>query len=66
MQDEKALETGDAARMRAWLEGVGGNIFLGEGKLKSVKVSKKGNKLRLVVKKKSKKKDKGVNQPTTA
>ncbi|WP_281806155.1 hypothetical protein [Methylocystis echinoides] len=63
MQDEKAPETGDAARMRAWLEGVGGNLFLGEGKLKSVKISKKGTKLTLVVKKK---KDKLASQSTTA
>ncbi len=65
MQDEKALETADASRMRAWLEGVGGNIFIGEGKLKAVKISKKGNKLTLVVKK-NKKKDKGANRPTSA
>ncbi len=65
MQDEKALETGDAARMHAWLEGVGGNVFIGEGKLKSVKISRKGNKLRLVIKK-GKKKDKIANQTTTA
>ncbi|WP_363345829.1 hypothetical protein [Methylocystis echinoides] len=65
MQDEKGLETPDVARMRAWLEGVGGNIFVGDGKLKSVKISKKGNKLTLVVKK-NKKKDKLANQPTNA
>jgi hypothetical protein len=50
--------------MRTWLEGVGGNLFVGEGKLKSVKISRKGNKLTLVVKK-NKKKDKMLSQPTT-
>lgn len=65
MQDEKALETADASRMRTWLDGVGGNIFIGEGKLKTVKISKKGNKLTLVVKK-NKKKDKSATEPTTA
>lgn len=65
MQEEKAPETADALRMRAWLEGVGGNIFIGEGKLKSVKISRKGKKLTLVVKR-NKKKVKGANQPTAA
>jgi hypothetical protein len=67
IQEEKALETQDAARMRAWLEDVGGNIFLGEGRLKSAKVSKKGDKLTLVVKKgKKKKKNETADQGTTA
>jgi hypothetical protein len=65
MQDEKALKTTDAASLRAWLEGVGGNLFVGEGKIKSVKISKKGNKLTLVVKKNTKK-AKMASQPTTA
>jgi hypothetical protein len=65
MQDKKGLEAPDAARMRAWLEGVGGNMFIGDGKLKSVKISKKGNKLTLVVKK-GRKKGKVVGQPTAA
>jgi hypothetical protein len=65
MQDEKAIETTDAARMRVWFEDVGGNLFVGDGKLKSVKISKSGNKLTLVVKK-NKKKGKIANQPTTA
>jgi hypothetical protein len=65
MKVEKTLEGADTARMRAWFEGVGGNIFVGEGKLKLVKVSKKGNKLTLVVKK-NRKKDKVASQPTTA
>jgi hypothetical protein len=67
IQEEKALETQDATRMRAWLEDVGGNIFLGEGRLKSAKVSKKGDKLTLVVKKgKKKKKNETADQGTTA
>jgi hypothetical protein len=65
MKVEKTLEGADTARMRAWFEGVGGNIFVGEGRLKLVKVSKKGNKLTLVVKK-SRKKDKVASQPATA
>ncbi len=66
MQDEKALETTDASRMRAWLDGVGGNISIGAGKLKTVKVSKKGNKLTLVLKKNKNKDNKGADEPTTA
>lgn len=54
MQDDRPQTQTDADRMRAWLDAVGGNIFIGEGRLKSVKVSKKGNKLTLVVKKKKK------------
>jgi hypothetical protein len=65
MQNEKALENAAAARMSAWLEGAGGNIFVGDAKVKSVKISKKGNKLTLVVKK-SKKKTKIADQSTTA
>ncbi len=65
MQDENALETKDVSRVRAWLEGVGGNIFIGEGKLKTVKISKRGNKLTLGVKK-NRKKDKSSNEPATA
>ena len=63
MQDENAVETDDAARMRAWLEGVGGNVVVGEAKLRSVKISKTGNKLTIVVKK-SKKKEKSPAQRT--
>lgn len=48
MQGERSQKPTDAAR--AWLEGVGGNLIVGEGKLKSVKVSKKGNRITLVLK----------------
>lgn len=47
--------TDDAARMRTWLEDAGGAISLGGVRLKSVKVSKNGKKLTLVIKKKGKK-----------
>jgi hypothetical protein len=63
MQDENAVETDDAARMRGWLDGVGGNVVVGEAKLKSVKISKTGNKLTIIVKK-SRKKKKSQEQRT--
>jgi hypothetical protein len=50
MQDENAMET-DEVRMRVWLEAVGGKVVVGEAKLKSAKISKSGNKLKIVIKK---------------
>lgn len=55
--------TDDAARMRTWLEDVGGAISLGDVRLKSAKVSKNGNKLTLVIKKKGKKSRKEGSSP---
>jgi hypothetical protein len=65
MQDKTAPETADLAQMHAWLEDVGGSFFIGEGKLDTVKISKNGNKLTLVVKKR-KKEDRNSNVATAA
>jgi hypothetical protein len=53
MQDKRPEETSDHARLSAWMEDIGGSVFVGQGKLKSVKISKSGNKLTLVVRKES-------------
>ena len=63
MQDIRPDETSDPARVSAWMEEIGGSVFVGQGKLKSVKISKSGNKLTLVVKKKKKIKAKKQNKP---
>lgn len=55
MQDKTVPETADLTQMHAWLEDVGGSFFIGEGKFDTVKISKNGNKLTLVVKKRKKK-----------
>lgn len=55
MNDERALATTDASRMHTWLEGVGANLMIGHAELKSVKISKNGKKLTLVIKNKAKK-----------
>lgn len=49
----------DDERMRGWLGGVGGNIFIGDSNLKSTKVSKDDDKLTIVLKKKKQKKNAG-------
>ena len=63
MQDIRPEETSDPARVSKWMEEIGGSVFVGQGKLKSVKISKSGNKLTLVVKKKKKIKAKKQNKP---
>lgn len=58
MQDKRPEETADPARLSAWMEDIGGSVFVGQGKLKSVKISKSGNKLTLIIKKKAVKQNK--------
>ena len=57
MPDNAPQKMTDAERMRAWMEDIGGSLLVGEGKVKSVKISKSGNKLTLVMKKKKVKTD---------
>ena len=63
MSDKKPDEMTDVERLRQWLDAVGGNIFLGEGELKSVEKSKDGDKLTIVLKKKKHEKAKKSADP---
>jgi hypothetical protein len=58
MQDNAPQKMTDAERLRAWMDDIGGSLFVGDGKVKSVKMSKSGKKLTVVMKKK-KAKDEG-------
>jgi hypothetical protein len=58
MADTKSDETTEIELLRRWIDAVGGNIFLGESTLKSVEVSKDGDKLTIVLKKNKQKKSK--------
>jgi hypothetical protein len=53
MQDKRPEQTADASLLSAWMEEIGGSVFIGQGKLKSVEISKSGDKLTLIIKKKS-------------
>jgi len=53
MQDKRPEQTTDASLLSAWMEDIGGSVFVGQGKLKSVEISKSGDKLTLVIKKES-------------
>ncbi len=57
MPNEKDDEKTDIERLHQWMEGVGGSLFPGESALKSVKNSKDGDKLTIVLKKKKQKKN---------
>jgi hypothetical protein len=46
----------DVERMHRWMETVGGSVFLGDCNLKSMKESKEGDKITIVLKKKTDKK----------
>jgi hypothetical protein len=46
----------DIEHLHQWMDAVGGNIFAGEAILKSVKESKDGDKLTIVLKKRKQKK----------
>jgi hypothetical protein len=46
-------ETPNAELVNEWLESVGGQIRTGAAKLKSVKLSKDGDKITLVIKRKA-------------
>ena len=58
MADTKPEEMSEIELLQRWIDAVGGNISLGEGTLKSVKVSKDGDKLTVVLKKNKQKKSK--------
>jgi len=53
----------EAEILQQWIEAVGGSISLGESLLKSVEVSKRGDKLTIVLKKKKQKKGSDQKQP---
>jgi hypothetical protein len=54
----KNNDIADAAQMHLWMESVGGSIFLGGCNLKSVKESKDGGKITIILKKKKGDKEK--------
>ena len=58
MDDTKSDETTEIELLHRWIDAVGGNISLGESTLKSVEVSKDGDKLTVVLKKNNQKKSK--------
>ncbi len=58
MDDTKPYEMTETELLHRWIDAVGGNISLGESTLKSVKESKDGDKLTIVLKKKKQKKTK--------
>ncbi|KAF0128420.1 MAG: hypothetical protein FD148_1797 [Methylocystaceae bacterium] len=51
MTDKKSSEKTEAQIMEVWMAAVGGSISLGESLLKSVEVSKNGDKLTVVLRK---------------
>ena len=52
--DQKPSGKTDADHMRKWMDDVGGSVFPGKSTLKSVEVSKSGDKLTIVLKKNKK------------
>jgi hypothetical protein len=58
MADEKPDERTDAARLRDWMDSVSGNVYPGTSTLKSVKESKDGDKITIVLKRQKEKKEK--------
>lgn len=58
MTDKKPREKNEAEIVQAWMEAAGGSISLGESLLKSVEVSKNGDKLTVVLRKNKPKKNK--------
>jgi hypothetical protein len=63
MADTKPEEMSEIELLKRWIDAVGGNISLGEGTLKSLKVSKDGDKLTVVLKKNKQKKSKKSSKP---
>jgi hypothetical protein len=55
--DEKPDELTDGDRLRSWMDSVAGNVYQGTSTLKSVKESKDGDKITIVLKKKKQKKN---------
>jgi hypothetical protein len=58
MAAEKPEEISDGDRLRNWMDSVAGNIYPGVSVLKSVKESKDGDKITVVLKKKKQRKAK--------
>ena len=56
-------EKTEAEILHRWIEAIGGDFSLGESPLKSVEVSKDGDKLTIVLKKKKQKKGSDKTQP---
>ncbi len=56
--DGKPDEMTDATRLRDWMDSVSGNVYPGSSTLKSVKESKDGDKITIVLKRQKEKKDK--------
>jgi hypothetical protein len=56
--NEKPDEMTDAARLRDWMESVGGNVYPGASTLKSVKESEDGDKITIVLKRTKEKREK--------
>jgi hypothetical protein len=50
--DRSVDEMTNSALLREWMDGLGGNVASGTCVLKSVKLSKKGKKITIVIKKK--------------
>ncbi|KAF0128421.1 MAG: hypothetical protein FD148_1798 [Methylocystaceae bacterium] len=55
MANTKPEDMSEIELLQRWIDAVGGNVFLGESTLKSVKESKDGDKLTIVLKKKTRK-----------
>jgi hypothetical protein len=53
--NEKPDEMTEGDRLRNWMDSVAGNVYPGTSTLKSVKESKDGDKITIVLKKKQKK-----------
>ena len=62
MSDKEPVKLADLDSLRDWMDAVGGSLYLGESEFKSIKVSKDGDKLTLVLKKKQKKAKKSTNR----
>ncbi len=55
--NEKPDEMTEGDRLRNWMDSVAGNVYPGTSTLKSVKESKDGDKITIVLKKKKQKKN---------
>jgi hypothetical protein len=54
--NEEPIEPSDRERLANWMDSVAGSVYVGTATLKSVKESKDGNKITIVLKKKKQKK----------
>jgi len=61
MTDKAPEEKPDDEVLRGWMESVAGSVYLGASLLKSVKKSKDGDKITIVLKKKKLKKSADPN-----